>query len=285
MDHTQPDHPLTTRVANADGPTEPRHEMNVLGSGGRRSPFAFIGVVVVLLMWAAISGGGLVNPLLLPPPLRVILAARDIGLVLFIHLFATAARIVAGLALGTILGVCIGALMQYSRRTYVLLDGIVETSRPVPPVAVVPFFILVFGFAEIGKLLLVTVGTGLVVTVATVEAIERIPTAIIRWGLVCGLSRAGLFRRVIIRAAAPELRAGLRIALAIAVSLVIVSEFMGATYGLGYLINVSKVTLTTPTMILSIIILGWLSWSLDRLLRSGFDRWCAWDVRAKGAVR
>jgi ABC-type nitrate/sulfonate/bicarbonate transport system permease component len=261
-----------------------RGNMTVLGSEGKGSPLTVVGVLVVLGLWALVSLSGVVNSLLLPSPWRVILAARDIGPRLFAHFFATAARIVAGLTLGTALGVSLGVGMQFSKRVFVVLDGIVETTRPVPPVAVVPFFILVFGFAEVGKLLLVTLGTSLVLTVATVEAIERVPTTIMRWGLVSGLSRAGLFRNVILRAAMPELRSGLRIALATAVALVVVSEFMGAKYGMGYLISSAKVTLGTPAMIVSIILLGWLSWGLDRLLRWRFDKWCSWDVRARGAI-
>jgi len=102
---------------------------------------------------------------------------------------------------------------------------------------------------------------------------------------VLGLPRPKLFRRVILPAAIPELRAGFRVALAVAVTLVIVSEFMGATYGLGYLINVAKVTLTTPTLVLSVILLGWVSWGLDQILRGMFDRASAWDLRARGALR
>ena len=102
---------------------------------------------------------------------------------------------------------------------------------------------------------------------------------------VVGLSRRDLFRMVILPAAWVEMRSGFRIALALAVSLVVVSEFLGATYGLGYLISVAKVTLTTPTLLLSIMLLGWLGWGLDRLVRYMFDKTTAWDVRAKGATK
>ena len=52
-----------------------------------------------------------------------------------------------------------------------------------------------------------------------------------------------------ITATSPEMRGGFRIALAAAITLVVVSEFMGASFGLGYLISVSKVTLTIPTIL------------------------------------
>jgi sulfonate transport system permease protein len=260
-------------------------QYGVLGSTGGRTMVPTLVVGVLLILWQLVARTGIINPLLLPAPLSVLLAARDIGPALGFHLAATVTRIVTGFVLGACLGTGIGLSMQYSRRVFLLLDGIVETSRPIPPVALVPFFLLVFGFAESGKILLVTVGTSLIMVVATVEAIERVPAGILRWGLVLGLPRRTLFRRIILPAAIPELRTGLRVALAVSVTLVIVSEFMGATYGLGYLINVAKVTLTTPTLVLSVILLGWVSWGLDQIVRAIFDRVSAWDLRAKGALK
>jgi ABC-type nitrate/sulfonate/bicarbonate transport system permease component len=212
-------------------------------------------------------------------------AAGDVGPTLAKHITATVFRICLGYGLGVLLGMSMGVLMQYNRIAHQLLDGIVETFRPVPTVAVVPFFILLFGFSETGKILVTVIGVGLMITVATVEAIERVPSAIIRWGLVMGLNRWKLFRFIILPAAWPEMRGGMRLAMALAITLVIVSEFMGATYGLGYLISVSKVTLTTSTLFLAIIILGWIGWAFDRLLRFIFNRTTAWDIRAKGATR
>ena len=228
---------------------------------------------------------GIINTLLLPSPLRVLESARDVGSTLALHVTATLLRVAVGYLLGVLLGVCLGVLMQFDSRIFRALDGLIETFRPVPPVAVVPFFILLFGFSELGKILITVLGVSLLITVTTIEAIERVPAGVIRWGLVLGLSRRDLFRFIVLPAAWPEMRGGYRIALALAITLVIVSEFMGARYGLGYLISVSKVTLTTPTILLTTMILGWMGWGLDRMLRLLFDKSTAWDIRAKGATR
>lgn len=257
----------------------------VLGSGGKKSALSILGVLGIIALWTIVCSLHIIPPLLLPSPSRVLLAAADIGPDLFKHIGATTARVVSGFLLGGIAGIGVGVSMQYDRRVFLLLDGIVETARPVPPVALVPFFLLWFGFSEPGKILLVAMGTSLVIIVAVVEALERVPTGVVRWGLVMGLPRRDLFKLILLRSALPEMRAGFRIALALAVTLVVVSEFMGATYGVGYLINVSKVTLNTPTVVLSIIVLGWLAYLLDRMLRWFFDKSCSWDVRAKGATR
>jgi len=257
----------------------------VLGSIGRRSSLSWVGVAAFVLLWSVLSNSGWVSSLLLPSPFRVLHSVADVGTTLVLHVAATVARIAVGFLLGAVVGVAVGMGMQYSRVVFVALDGLVETWRPVPPVALVPFFILLFGFSELGKIFIVTLGVALVLVVTTVEAVERVPVGILRWGLSCGLSRRALFRMVIWPAAWPDMRGGARIALALAVTLVIVSEFMGATYGLGYLISTSKVTLTTPTLLLSVIVLGWLGYGFDRLIRYLFDRTCAWDIRAKGATR
>ena len=257
----------------------------ILGSTGAGRRLRWVGVAAWLGLWAALSGSGMVNSLLLPSPWRVLQAVGDIGPDLLLHCGATIGRVAVSFSLGLLLGVTSAILMQYSRTAYGLLDGLVETFRPVPIVALVPFFILLFGFAEIGKILVATLGVGLVAVVTGVEAIERVPIGVVRWGVVCGLSRNALFRLVILPAAWPEMRAGFRVALASAVTLVVVAEFMGAQYGLGYLISVSKVTLSTHTLLLSAMLLGWIGWALDWNVRRLFDRTCFWDVRARGATR
>lgn len=258
---------------------------SVLGSFGKRGLLSYVGVFAFIVIWSLLSATGLVNTLLLPPPTRVLSAVGDVGWVLLWHLLATIVRIGLGFCLGCCLGVITGVTMQYKHTVFVAFDGLIETFRPLPPVAIIPFFILIFGFAEVGKLLITVLGVWVLITVTTVEAIERVPPGLIRWGLVVGLTRRELFRLVILPAAWPEMRGGFRIALALAITLVVVSEFMGARYGLGYLLSVSKVTLTTPTILLTIIILGWLGWAVDRMLRWVFDRTTSWDVRAKGATR
>lgn len=256
-----------------------------IGSVGAPKSLSLFGVLFFISLWVILSVFEIVNPLILPSPVRVIGSISDVGYNLLLHLLFTTARVVTGLIFGSIIGIFVGVLMQYFRNVYVLLDGIIETFRPVPPVALMPFVILIFGFSEFGKLFIVTIGVSLIIIVDTVEAIERVPAGILRLGLISGISRFALFKRIILPAAWPEMRGGFRIALALAFTLVIVSEFMGATYGLGYLINISKITLTTPTIFLSIILLGWLGWGFDRMLRLLFYKTCFWDIKAKGALK
>ena len=257
---------------------------SVLGSEGRSGLLPYVPIAGALLAWGIVSVSGWGTPLLIPTPLRVLQAAYDVGWTFVPHCLATLLRICVGFFVAAIGGVTVGTIMQYNATIFRLLDGLVQTARPVPPVAVLPFMILVFGFSETGRLVVVVLGSGLLLTVTTIEAIKRVPMGVIRWGIVCGLVRRDLFMKVILPAAWPDMRGGFRVALALAISLVVVSEFMGARHGLGYLISVSKITLTTPTLLFTIVVLGWLGWGLDRALTCAFDRTTGWDRRAERAV-
>lgn len=257
----------------------------VLSSHARKGILGYVGVPAFLALWAFLSYAGIVNALVLPPPHRVVTAIGDIGMPLLLHIGATVTRILAGFLGAILAGASIGILMQYSRRFYAVADSLVETWRPVPPVALIPFFILIFGFSEVGRAILVMLGATLVVIVTIVEAMDRVPPAQVRFGLVAGLSRTDLFRLVLIPASIPSTKAGFRIALALAITLVIVSEFLGSRYGLGYLISVSKVTLTTPTIILCVILLGLIGFTLDLAVRRALGFFTREESSSREAVR
>jgi ABC-type nitrate/sulfonate/bicarbonate transport system permease component len=116
-------------------------------------------------------------------------------------------------------------------------------------------------------LLLGVLAVALVVVVGTIEGLRKVDWNLVRLGLVLGFRRLSMFRRIMFPALIPHLVGPIRVALAVAVSVVVASEFMGAQYGLGYLINVSRFNLATPTILLCIALLGVIGGVYDWLIR------------------
>lgn len=229
-----------------------------------RQRLIFFGSLIIV--WGFVTHFSLVNSLLLPSPLAVIEAAGNIGLALVGHSMATVGRALLGLLIGTVIGVFLGLLVRYNTIAKVMTEPFLDAARPVPVIALIPFFILIFGFSEIGRILLVLIAVTIIIAVATVEAIETMPEAWFRFPLVAGYSRKRIFMRVILPGLTPWLVGPIRIALSISFTLVIASEFMGAQAGLGYLINAARVNLATPTILLCILLLGILAQVLDSIL-------------------
>lgn len=249
-------------------------------NGVERIKFA----IVIIILWFLVSWLNLVNALLLPPPLSVAEAVINIGPTLGWHALATTGRAVAGLLVGSICGIFLGLATRYSRAAKLSLEPFFDASRPVPAIALLPFFILIFGFSEIGRVVLVAVSVAIILAVATVEATEAIPEPWFRFALVSGFSRRKIFLKIVIPGLVPWLRGPLRIALALSFTLVIASEFMGAQQGLGYLINVARVNLATPTILLCALLLGVIAQLLDMVLNKFIARFSFWYQGTRSAL-
>lgn len=250
----------------------------------RRRWLSYVGLLFVLLLWFCVTQFGLVQPFRLPRPVEVIRAAFDVRNEIIQHTIATLLRLVVGYVCGVFVGVLGGFFLRSSHLVNQILYPMIESWRPVPTVALVPFFILWFGFAETGKILLVLLGVALVVVVSTYEAIGNVKPVYVKAAYCLGASKRQMMMTVLLPAILPELRSGLRIAIAAGFGLVVVSEIMGADYGLGQLIDISRRTFSTQTIMLAIFLIGTIALLLDKLIQKCLDSITRWSVGSKQAI-
>ena len=195
------------------------------------------------------------------------------------HTLITLIRVIISYLLGSIIGIVVGIVMSRSRIIFGLLEPPIEAIRPVPPVALVPFFILWFGIGDIGKIILAGLGCFMIMVINTIEAVRNVPKIYLHAALSLGAKEDYCFRTVVLPSIIPELIPGLRVGLASAFGLMIAAELMGAQSGLGYMIMVARRSLNTQTILLGIIIIGMIAWASDRLLGSITDRATTWKER------
>jgi ABC-type nitrate/sulfonate/bicarbonate transport system permease component len=238
-----------------------------------------------VIVWWMLSKAGTLAPVLIPSPEEVLAAAQRLGLVaLGNHILVTVGRSIAGFALGATLGIAIGVLIRFSRIAKAIFEPLVDAMRPVPAVALIPFFILIFGFSETGRIVLVLLAVAVILAIATAEAIESMPEAWFRYPVACGLRRRQVMTRVVLPGLVPFMKGPCRVALSVTLTIVIVSEFMGAQSGLGYLINVSRVNLSTDVIMLAVLLLGAVVQLLDTILVVAFNRASFWFIALQTGV-
>lgn len=244
----------------------------------------YLGLVAIALyfvVWFAITsdGLGLVAPIDFPSPRMVVQAAFDVGPVLVSDTLATLARVIVGLAAGIALGVGLGLLMSYSKKVYYFFDPLIESIRPVPVVAMIPFFLLWFGIDEMGKFLLVMMGVFAIMVVNTVEAVRNVPKIYLGAAETLGASKLQRFRTIVVPAILPELIGPLRVSAALSFTLVVAAEFMGAQVGLGFRILEARQLFNTNVILLGVILFGVLSTILDGAIRAGMRYLTRWSER------
>lgn len=239
-------------------------------------------LMAFLLLWSA--AGGLVqltrpfNPLFLPAPWVVVGSLTELATKgqLWPHVGATLERVAIGFATAAALAIALGLLAGQLRAVRNVVEPVVELLRPIPPLAVLPMFIVWVGIGEGSKVGFITYATFFPMFVTTVHGVAQLDARLLRAAQSLGAGPRALFFRVILPAALPEILTGLRLGVALAFFVIVISEFVGAERGLGYLINDGRNFFLVPQMLGAAVLLGLLGYAGNgavRLLERRVLRW------------
>jgi sulfonate transport system permease protein len=237
---------------------------------------SLIGISLIPLVWLGAKWGFSVSDRFLPSIQSVGRAAFSLDPPIYYHAIATYLRTIVGLILGTVLGIGLGIGFWMSDLFRRLALPSCQALRTVPPIAAVPFFLLWFGFSEIGKVLLVLSTIALNLAVATYQALgaidEKYLLAFRGFGRVPQEFPIGFALPFVL----PGLLPTVRYSLAISIGAIIVSELLGSQIGLGYLIQTSRTTFSMHVVMLSTILLGLLTFCLDWAVQALWRRIVYW---------
>ncbi len=242
---------------------------------------SFLTIIILFSIWFGITGDGfaLVRKFIFPSPRQVFEAVLRISDIIPLDILYTLTRLIVGFFLGSVLGVTLGLLMSYSKILNSIFDPIVESIRPVPVIAMIPFLIMWFGIGEIGKLVLITLGVFAIIVISTLEAVKNVPKIYVRAAKTLGANDNQIFRTIIIPGMIPGIVGPLRVATALSFTLVVAAEFMGAQQGVGYRIMEARRLFVTDVILLNVIIITILAGIADRLVRYITDYLTRWSER------
>jgi taurine transport system permease protein len=214
-----------------------------------------------------------------PSPIGVVsVFTRHIDILLLASAI-TLGRVLGGLVVGGIIGVIVALLMHASNIFARIIDPFIEIIRPVPPLALVPFFILWFGLGTVSQMSLIALGCFMMTVVAVYSAARNTPPIYIRAALSLGATWPSVYWNVILRYCLLSLAGSLRIASATAFAITVAAEYLGAQGGLGFIIRNSRTTLETDVILAAAICLGILSYGLDLLIRISMGWLTRWAPR------
>lgn len=250
----------------------------------RRALALRVGAVLAFLgLWSLASGLvvllELFNPIFLAGPWLVLgkvvqLAANG---ELWEHVGATLLRVLVGFTSGAVLALALGLPAGYFRAVRNALEPIVELFRPIPPLAMLPLFIVWVGIGETSKIAFITYATFFPMFLSTVHAVQQVDPLLLRAASSLGARRTQLFVRVVLPAALPEILTGIRLGVALSFFVIVISEFIGAEQGLGYLINDGRNFFLVPQMLGAAIVLGLLGYGGNALVVLLERRWLRWE--------
>lgn len=169
-------------------------------------------------------------------------------------LVCTSAKLNEPVAAKVLAGTALGALTGYSTACRRLLDPLLQALRNIPSMAWVPLFILWLGIQEGSKITLIATGVFFPIYLNLMIGILHVDRKLIEVGRVFRLGWFDLIRRVILPASMPAYITGLRSGLGLGWMFVVAAELMGASKGIGYLMNDGQMT-GRPCIIIASILL------------------------------
>jgi sulfonate transport system permease protein len=222
----------------------------------------------LILLWHFVVKAGLVQELVMPSPWSV--AKTFYRFVtegeFFVHLWASFSRIMTGFSIGAFLGILFGILVGHFQLFERFFDPVIQALRPIPIAAWLPLAIVWFGIGDKPGIFLIVMGTFFPIFVNTVHGVKFTQPVLIRAARMLGATPSRLLLFVILPAALPNILTGIRIGLGLAWVCVVISELLGVTAGLGFIIWDAQVYLHTDKVIVGMIVIGAMGTLTDRIV-------------------
>jgi putative hydroxymethylpyrimidine transport system permease protein len=217
---------------------------------------AAIAAAAGLAVWQAVVWATGAPPFILPSPARVAGALWESRALIAQHGLITLAEVMAGLALGALLGAATAVHLTLSETARRLLLPALVFSQAVPVFALAPILTLWLGYGLWSKIAMTVLIIYFPVTSAFHDGLRRTDPALLDLARVMGADRWTTLRRLRLPAALPDLASGLRLAAVYAPIGAVIGEWVGASGGLGYLMLLANGRAKTDLMFAALLVLA-----------------------------
>lgn len=237
---------------------------------------SMIAVLWPLLTWFIVKDLFDISDRYLPSPMDVVLAAKSLGLSLINDTFISFGRILIGYTFACTLSVFMGAFLYRSARIEHFVMPLLQSIRAVPATATIPFFLLWFGFSELGKFLIIVVGISFNLSISAHQILRNLDEKYLIAFRGFGFSKSTIPLSVLVRFALEQLLPTLRFSLTVAIALSVVAEYLGAQEGLGYIIQSARSTYALDVIVVCAILYGVITIILDTIIKFLWKRIVPW---------
>lgn len=249
-----------------------------LGPGRTTARGLALGPLLLLASWTVGSATGLVDPATLSPPWTVVTTAAELVADgrLQSNLLTSVQRAAIALVLGVGIGVALALVAGLSRVGEAIVDGPVQIKRAVPTLALIPLAIIWFGIGEEMKIIMIALSVFVPVYINTHAALRGVDMRFVELAESVGLSRREFVRRVALPGALPGFFTGLRLAVTVSWTALVVVEQVNATSGIGYLMTQARTYGQTEIIVVGLVVYAVFGLVGDLVVRAAERRALSW---------
>ncbi|MFE7889795.1 ABC transporter permease [Streptomyces sp. NPDC057412] len=226
---------------------------------GRRLPAARLaGPLLLVVLWAAASAAGALDPGAIPAPWTVVETGAHLWTdgTLPDDILTSLRRAATGFALGLVAGVVLALASGLTRTGEALIDGTVNLNRAIPTLGLIPLFILWLGIGETFKIAIIAIVVYIPIYLNTHAALSGIDSRFVELAEVQGLNRVRFIRQIVVPGALPGFFVGLRLGVTGSWLGLVVLEQINATSGLGYMMFQAQNYGQTDVILVGLVVYG-----------------------------
>ncbi|HEY4138325.1 MAG TPA: ABC transporter permease subunit [Casimicrobiaceae bacterium] len=267
--------PLLLDEAVVSSQTDERDVMRRTARRDRWLGLASFGAM--LAVWVAVTGSGLwpplVNPTFLPSPMTVAQTFVKLaqsgyqGYTLAHHFLISLMRFGIAFFICIVIGVPVGLLMGMHSGVRAVLDPPIETTRPIPKLALLPLFIIWFGIGELSKTIVIIAALFPMISIAAMQSVRGVSIRKIQAAQSLGASRSMIFWRVLLPASLPGIFTGIRVAVGIGVTMLVGAEMVATSDGIAWMALTAADFVQTDVVLVGVLVMAALGYGLDLLFR------------------
>nr|WP_232328309.1 ABC transporter permease subunit [Kibdelosporangium sp. MJ126-NF4] len=234
-------------------------------------------VAAVLVGWQAIASAA--GNVYFPPPVQIAERAGDLWFspsLLTGDILPSLGMLMGGWLIASVLGIVLGIALGRAGKAMDYVGALLAFARSVPPPLLVPVFMVMFSLGPQTELVTIVTGAVWPVLLNAVDGARSVDATKIDTARAFRISKASWLFGIVLPAAAPKIFAGLRLSLSIALILMVLSELVGTSNGIGYQLNNAQGYSDLAGMWAWIVLIGVLGYLLNRLLLMVQRRSLAW---------
>ena len=222
----------------------------------------------LILLWQLAVSTTFLNPGLFPPPSAI--AANFVAYAASGELATNASwtltRLLVGLVIGGIPGTLIGLGMGMNVWVRAYFGPIIALLYPIPKIAILPLFYFIFGTGEAAKWAAVAVGVFFLMAINTEAGVRQIETIYLDVARAYRIRPATFFFRVLLPGALPNIYAGLKLSIGIAIVLAVAAEYQLTRVGLGFAIFNAQQLLDVERLYAALVAVSLLGFTLAAIV-------------------
>jgi ABC-type nitrate/sulfonate/bicarbonate transport system permease component len=243
---------------------------------GRRSGLLLI--AALLLSWEMSARTGLITSENWPPVSAIL--AGLIRETLYGDLLQAMGATLSRFALGYLIGICAGtivgfafALAPFLRRMF---EPIIELLRPIPAPALIPPLVLFLGVDDLMKITIIAVTAFFPVAINTMQGASGVEPVYLAVASTLQTRPTRVLTKIIVPSTLPYVLAGMRISLALALVVTVVSEMIAGASGVGYYLILMQYAVRSADMYAAIFVIAALGYAFNAVFLAAEKRLIFW---------